>query len=133
MAVRGARRTGRPAWVRLPGRVSARPPPAALIHRIRIDGRRPARRLRAAAPVAEEPTLIGVHVADVVHRQAVALEPRHALAHDDVVDLLDAVDRFRRGPLFARLLAILEEVLFPERPAAEDAAGAGRHRHAHLL
>src|SRR5579883_932039 len=81
-------------------------------------------RLGAAAgfAVAEEPAFGGPDAVQVFERQAVALEPRRRLGFHDLVDLADAVGRLAASEALAGRGAFLEEVFFPERPAAQHAA-----------
>src|SRR5262245_61447981 len=100
--------------------------------------RRPAARpgragRRAVLAVLEVPVLDGPHAVQLIHREAVAVEPRLGLAADDLVHLADALDALAAGERVARLLVALLEVLLPERPAAEHARRAGVHRHLDLL
>ncbi len=79
------------------------------------------------------PAFGGADRFEIVHRQTIASEPRQGFCFDDVVDLAHAVSAFAVDETFPRRGAILEEVFFPKRSAAEDAAGAALHGHFDLF
>src|SRR5437899_2031226 len=92
--------------------------------------RRRAARRRAA--VAEVPPLRHADTLELLDRQSVSCEPWPGVRLDDVVDLFDAAGGFSAGELLAGLGTLFQEVLFPERAAAEHAARSRLHRHLDL-
>src|SRR5205085_3533117 len=79
---------------------------------------------RSAATVPEVPVFRGPEAVQLVECQAIAGKPRLGPGLNHFVDLPDAISRFLLGKLLACWLAFLQEVLFPEGPAAEHAAGS---------
>src|SRR5581483_8184675 len=85
------------------------------------------------AAIAEVPTLRSAHRVQLLHRQAVTCKPRLGPAFDDLIDLPDAVRGFAAREAFAGRRSILLEILLPESPTAQHAAGSARNGHLHLL
>src|SRR5438094_2617703 len=90
------------------------------------------RALRRGSTVAEVPAFRRADLAQLFHCQPVTGIPRPCARLDEIVDLLHPAGRFLPGELLAGLRALLQEVLLPERAAAEHAAGPGLHRHLDL-
>src|SRR5208283_4342479 len=84
-------------------------------------------------PVSRVPALGGPDRGQLILAESVAGKPGCCMRANQGIDFGQPLSRGRRGELAARTGTLLEEVLLPEGPAAEDARGSNTQRQLDLL